>query len=79
MAGWGWGLLKKGLTNHSPPALYLFILVEIAHEHQFHSLSQDHSTMAQRAEAIVDENFLTSYMSAYFPDRFPHYHYAWTA
>ena len=63
---------------HSPSALFVVVVVVVAavvewrvgRAHQFHSLGQDQSTVAQRTETIVAECSLTSCLSA---DRFPHY------
>ena len=43
-----------------------------AHLHQFHFLSQDQSTGAQRAETTVAECSLMSCVWACFPNRFTH-------
>ena len=39
---------------------FFFFKVEISSRTQFHSLSQDQSTVAQRAKTTADERFLTS-------------------
>ena len=49
----------------------LFFMWRLSHAHLFHSLGQDQSTVAQRAETTVTECSLSSYVSS-FPDRFPH-------
>ena len=56
------------MFNHSFPActfflfLFFFFKWRLARAHQFHSLGQDQSTLAQRAETTVAEYFLTSCM-----------------
>ena len=49
----------------------IFNQVDISSSANFHSLCQDQSTVAQRAETTVDEPSLTSWMRAYFPNRPP--------
>ena len=47
--------------NQSPPELFFFFLKwRSARAHQLHSLSQEQSTVAQRAETTVAERSLTS-------------------
>ena len=54
-----WG---ECLTFHSPPAHFTFFFLKwrLARAHLFHSLGQDQSTVAQRAETTVAECSLTS-------------------
>ena len=59
---------------------HLFIIFfkwRSARAHQFHPLSQDQSTAAQKADTTVADRPLTSCVWVRFPVRFPHY--AWTA
>ena len=49
--------------NSSPPARFIFSFffkVRLTRAHYFHSLGQDQSTVAQRAETTVAEYTLTS-------------------
>ena len=66
---------EEGSMNHSLPALFFFKW-RSACAHQFHSLGQVQSTMAQWAEMTVDKPFLASCVRARFPSGFSHY--AWT-
>ena len=53
------------MFNHSFPActfLFLFLKWGLARTHWFHSLGQDQSTVAQRAEMTVAKYFLTGCM-----------------
>ena len=62
------------LLDQSPPEpFFLFFLLRSARAHQFQSLRQDHSTVAQLSEATVAERSLTICVVARFPDKFPHY------
>ena len=63
-----WGRIWGGcLTIHSLPALFFFFLKwRLARAHCFHSLCQDRSTVAQRAETTMAECSLTSCMWAHF-------------
>ena len=61
------------MFNNSFPAyafFFFFFEWRLGRAHLFHSLGQDQSTVAQRAEAAVfpDELRVSS-----FPDRSPHY------
>ena len=53
------GVLGECSTIYSPPALFFFKW-RLCGAHLFHSLGQDHSTVAQRAETIVAECSPTS-------------------
>ena len=53
-------ILGECSTIHSPPALFFFLKRTLARAHQFHSLGQDQSTVAQQTETTVAECFLTS-------------------
>ena len=46
---------------------FFFLKWRLAHAHQFHSLGQDQSTVAQRAETTVTECSLTSVPSTTTP------------
>ena len=78
---WWWlfpCLLWGKISDESVPAFAFFFLKWIsACAHQFHLLSQDQSTVAQRAEMTQSSVPWESCVWAGFPDRFPYY--AWTA
>ena len=69
---WCWLFLRvRGFwgecsTIYSPPALFFFFLWRLARANLFHSIGQDQSTVAQRAETIVTEFSLTSCVGARF-------------
>ena len=67
-------ILGECATIRSPPALFFFLKRRLARAQQFHTLCQDQSTVAQRAETTMVE---FSLRVSSFPDRFPYY--AWTA
>ena len=60
---WWWWWLS---TIHSPPALFFFKW-RLAQTYLFHSLGQDQSTVAQRAEMTVTKCSLMSCVWAHFP------------
>ena len=45
---------------HSPSALFIFLKWRLVRAHLFHTLGQDQSTVAQRAETRIAERSLTS-------------------
>ena len=55
-------IMGECLTTHSLPSLFVLLKWRLAHVHQFHSLGQDKSTVAQRAETTVAKCSLTSCM-----------------
>ena len=66
--------------DHSFPAHAVFCFVfrwRIARVHEFHSLGQDQSTVAQQAQTTVAECSPDKLLVSSFQDGFPHY--AWTA
>ena len=55
------GVLGECSTSHSPQALFFtYKKMEISIAHYFHSLGQDQSTEAERAEATVAQCSRTS-------------------
>ena len=67
----------ENVRQFIPRLRFFFLKWRLARAHKFHSLGQDQSTVAQRAETTVTEFSLTELRVSSFPDRFPHY--AWTA
>ena len=52
--------LEEGSTIHSPPAIFFFLKWRLARAYNFHSLRDDQSTVAKRAEMTVTECSLRS-------------------
>ena len=68
-------------VRHLKPRLRFFKILffkwRLARAHLFHSLGQDQSTVAQRAETTVTDCSHDDLRVSSIPDRFPHS--AWTA
>ena len=70
----------RGFGENVRPFFFLsffFLKWKLARAHEFHSLGQNQSTMAQQAETTVTWAFPDELRVSSFRDRFAHY--AWTA